>query len=167
MPMKGEGFTTAPLKCAKCQHGFIYYIIEELAAFLLEAAGNSLLLCLFLLPEAACVPQLVALLALCHLGSPKDNLHQKAWRAERSECGRKGKQSYQVGTQGWEVSGAGKKGNRNVEVRRERKQTREMECMFLDHMELGSFGSLLALPGRKVNSSLHFFSRVCVCVHTL
>ena len=39
-----------------------------------------------------------------------------------------------------------------------------MECMFLDHMELGSFGSLPALPGRKVNSSLHFFSSVCVCV---
>ena len=75
MPMNSEGFTTAPLKCAKCQHGFIYYRIEELAAFLLEAAGNSLLLCLFLLPEAA---QLVALLPLCHLRSPQEQFASKS-----------------------------------------------------------------------------------------
>ena len=119
MSMNSEGFTAAPLKCAKCQHGFIYYRIEELAAFLLEAAGNSLLLCLFLLPRPARVPQLVALLPLCHLGSPKNNLHQNAWRPERSECGWKGQQSYQVGIRGWgsvvrERRHRGKKGKRNA-----------------------------------------------------
>ena len=119
-----------------------------------------------------CFQRLLSLWPFYHCATweaPKNNLHQKAWRLERSECGRKGKQAYQVGIQGWEVSGAGKKAERKEGKQTCRGKTREEApklngCMHLDHVELGSFVSLLAFPGRRVNSSLHFFSSVCVCV---
>ena len=169
MSMNSEGFTAAPLKCAKCQHGFIYYRIEELAAFLLEAAGTNLLLCLFLLPEAARVPQLVALLPLCHLGSPKNNLHQNAWRPERSECGWKGQQSYQVGIRGWgsvmwERRHRGKKGNRNAAASQERKHTREMDaCSWVTWNWVVLCHCWLFLGEKSTHLSTS--SAVCVCAH--
>ena len=66
-------------------------------------------------------------------------------------------------------------GKEGTEERREREMHGEPReeahkgngRMLLGHMELGSFVSLLAFSGRKVNSSLHFFRSVCMCAHVL
>ena len=77
---------------------------------------------------------------------------------------------------GWDsgvgVSGAGKKAQRKEGKEKCSGEPREEAHkgngrMLLGHMELGSFVSLLAFSGRKVNSSLHFFRSVCMCAHVL